>query len=65
MYVINCGDHQLMITSPGQQQAVIEFLDKYTIMEELEVEDVTRDTVMLTVTGPEASAILDRAQAGR
>ena len=62
VYVIHRGDHQLMITSPGQQQAVIEFLDKYTIMEELEVEDVTRDTVMLTVTGPEASAILERAQ---
>ena len=59
VYVIHCGDHQLMLTSPGQQQNVIDFLDKYTIMEDLEVEDVTGDTVMLTVTGPEASAILD------
>ena len=62
VYVIHCGDHQLMLTSPGQQQAVIEFLDKYTIMEDLEVEDVTRDTVMLTVTGPEAADIMDRVQ---
>ena len=62
VYVVHCGDHQLMITSPGQQQAVIDFLDKYTIMEDLEVEDVTGDTVMLTVTGPEASEILERAQ---
>ena len=59
VYVIHCGDHQLMLTSPGQQQNVIDFLDKYTIMEDLEVEDVTGDTVMLTLTGPEASAILD------
>ena len=59
VYVIHCDDHQLMLTSPGQQQTVIEFLDKYTIMEDLEVEDVTGDTVMLTLTGPEASAILD------
>ena len=59
VYVAHCGDHQLMLTSPGQQQNVIEFLDKYTIMEDLEVEDVTADTVMLTVAGPEASAILD------
>ena len=61
VYVVHCGDHQLMLTSPGQQQNVIDFLDKYTIMEDLEVEDVTADTVMLTVTGPEASAILDSA----
>ena len=59
VYVVHCGDHQLMLTSPGQQQNVIDFLDKYTIMEDLEVEDVTGDTVMLTITGPEASAILD------
>ena len=61
-YVIHCGDHQLMLTSPGQQQNVIDFLDKYTIMEDLEVEDVTSDTVMLTLAGPEAGEILDRAQ---
>lgn len=59
VYVAHCGDHQLMLTSTGQQQNVIDFLDKYTIMEDLEVEDVTRETVMLTLTGPEASAILD------
>ena len=59
VYVAHCGDHQLMLTSPGQQQNVIDFLDKYTIMEDLEVEDVTADTVMLTLAGPQASAILD------
>ncbi len=63
VYVVHCGDHQLMITSAGQQQNVIEFLDKYTIMEDLEVEDITRDTVMLTVTGPEASEIVGRVDA--
>ena len=62
VYVIHCGDHQMMITSPGQQQNVIDFLDKYTIMEELEVEDVTGETAMLTLTGPAANEILDRAQ---
>ena len=62
VYVAHCGDHQLMITSPGQQQNVIDFLDKYTIMEDLEVEDVTGDTAMLTLTGPAANEILGRAQ---
>ena len=62
VYVIHCGDHQMMLTSPGQQQNVIDFLDKYTIMEDLEVEDVTGETAMLTLTGPAADEILDRAQ---
>ena len=62
VYVVHCGDHQLMLTSPGQQQNVIDFLDKYTIMEDLEVEDATADTAMLTLTGPAANEILGRAQ---
>ena len=61
VYVIHCGDHQLMLTSPGQQQNVIDFLDKYTIMEDLEVEDATDSTTMLTLTGPDAANILSRA----
>ena len=61
VYVVHCGDHQLMLTSPGQQQNVIDFLDKYTIMEDLEVEDVTSETAMLTITGPAADDILNRA----
>ena len=61
VYVAHCGDHQLMITSPGQQQNVIEFLDKYTIMEDLEVEDITDASAMLTLTGPAADEVLERA----
>ena len=60
VYVIHCGDHQLLLTSPGQQQTVIDFLDKYTIMEDLEVEDITDRTAMLTLTGPAADRILGR-----
>ena len=58
--VIHCGDYQLMLTSPGQQQAIIEFLDKYTIMEDLEIEDVTGKTVMLNVAGPSAAEIMQK-----
>ena len=60
VYVIHRGDHQLVLTSPGQQQNVIDFLDKYTIMEDLEVEDVTDSAALLTVTGPDAADILGR-----
>ena len=60
VYVIHCGDHQVMLTSPGQQQNVIDFLDKYTIMEDLEVEDITEKTSLLRLTGPDAAGILDQ-----
>ena len=58
--VIHCGDHQVMLTSPGQQQNVMNFLDKYTIMEDLEVEDITEKTSLLRLTGPDAAGILAR-----
>ena len=57
----HCGDHQLLLTSPGRQDGVIAFLDKYTIMEDLEVADITPDTAMLTLTGPAAGAIGQQA----
>ena len=39
--VVNTGDYTLLVTSPGCQQTVIDWLDKYTIMEDLEVEDIS------------------------
>ena len=60
VYVIHCGDHQVVLTSPGQQQNVMDFLDKYTIMEDLEVEDITEQTSLLRLTGPHAAELLGR-----
>ena len=50
--VVNTGEYVLLITSPGCQQAVIDWLDKYTIMEELTVEDVSAATAHFTICGP-------------
>ena len=61
VHLAHCGDHQLLLTSPGRQDGVIAFLDKYTIMEDLEVADITPDTAMLTLTGPAAGAIGQQA----
>ena len=58
VYVIHRGDHQVMLTSAGQQQNVIDFLDKYTIMEDLEVEDITDHISLLRLTGPDAADLL-------
>ena len=58
--VVNNGDHVLLLTSPGRQRPVIEWLDKYTIMEDLEVEDVTAATVTLALVGPDSTKLLGR-----
>jgi folate-binding protein YgfZ len=63
--VINMGGHILMTTSPGLQQPVIDWLDKYTIMEDLTVEDITADTAMLAVLGPDSATALEAATGGR
>ena len=59
--VINRGDHILLTTSPGLQQPIIDWLDKYTIMEDLTIRDITEDTAMLAVLGPDSSAALAAA----
>ena len=56
--VVNQGDSVLLLTSPGQQQPVIDWLDKYTIMEDLVVEDVSSETAMLALVGPDAGKLL-------
>ncbi len=52
LWVVNTGEHVLLLTSPGCQQAVIDWLDKYTIMEDLEVEDISEGTALFTLCGP-------------
>ncbi len=59
--VLNTGDHVLLLTSPGLQQPVIEWLDKYTILEDLTVEDVSGAAAMLGVWGPESLVPLETA----
>ena len=56
--VIQAGDCVYLLTSPGQQQTVIEWLDKYTIMEDLEVEDVSASTSIIALAGSGADAAL-------
>ena len=56
--VANRGDCLVLLTSPGQQQPIIDWLDKYTIMEDLAIEDVTLKTSMLAIIGPGAGKLL-------
>ena len=56
--VVNFGEYALLLTSPGEQQRVIDWLDKYTIMEDMTVADLTPETTMLTVLGPNSTGRL-------
>ena len=56
--VVNQGEHVTLLTSPGRQQAVIGWLDKYTIMEALQIEDASSETAMLALVGPNAAKLL-------
>ena len=52
----------LMITSPGTQQRVTEWIEFYTFAEDIEVEDITADTRQWLVVGAGAAGVI--AQAG-
>ena len=56
--VIHAGECVYLLTSPGQQQVVVEWLDKYTIMEDLEVEDVSATTTVTALAGAGTDAAL-------
>ena len=59
--VINIGEYMLLITSPGNEGPVAEWLDKYTILEDLVVEEITASTSMLSVSGPESQNLIQNA----
>ena len=56
--VVHAGECVYLLTSPGQQQPVIQWLDKYTIMEDLEVTDVSGSTAIIALAGNVAAIAL-------
>ena len=56
--VHNLGDHILIISSPGSSEKIIEWIDKYTIVDDVVLEDITSTTAMLAVIGPRAQDLL-------
>ncbi|MFQ5860615.1 MAG: aminomethyltransferase family protein [Dehalococcoidia bacterium] len=50
--VANLGDSILVVTSPQTRGQVAQWIDRYTFLEEVAVEDVTPDTALLTLLGP-------------
>ncbi len=50
--------HLLLMTSPQNVQKVIDWIDLYTFLEEVSVENITDSTVVLHVLGPKAPDML-------
>lgn len=58
--VANLGDRLLLLTGAGNAQRVAQWIEKYTIMEEVTVEDISSATSRLTLIGPKAVEVLSK-----
>ena len=59
VYVINLGPYVLLLTSPGAEGPVVRWIDKYTIMEDSTLEELTPRTALFTLLGPRASGAVE------
>ena len=61
VYALNLGPYVLLLTGAGAQSPVMEWLDRYTFMEDSTLSDVTDSTLLVTLAGPQARAVLESA----
>ena len=59
VYVLNLGPFVLMLTGAGAQGRVMEWIDRYTIMEDSTMEDVTDSLELVSLAGPKACDVLE------
>ena len=59
--ILQREDDLLMITSPGTQQRVAEWIEFYTFAEDIEVEDITESTSQWLVVGAGATDAVSQA----
>ena len=59
LLVMRQPDSLLVFAGPNTRNRVAEWIDFYTIVEDVETEDITGDTAMLSVAGAEAGPVLD------
>ena len=62
--VLHLGDHLLMLTSPGTQDRVVEWIDFYTFAEDITVTDIAPDTSQFLFVGDRAGNVLSEAGFG-
>ncbi len=54
------ADRLLMVVSPGNEGLVLSWLEKYHITEDIQFKDVTAETAMASLLGPEARTTANR-----
>ena len=59
VYVLNLGSFVLLLTGAGAQGRVMEWVDRYTIMEDSTLEDVTDSLALVSMAGPKACDVLE------
>lgn len=59
VHVFNVGSYILIFTSPDMEKAVMEWVERYTIMEDCSLEVMTPDTGLLSLIGPRAVEIME------
>ena len=60
LYVFRLDGGLLVLTSPDTRQKVVDWIDFYTIIEDVVLEDLTADTAMLSLAGPGAASLLGK-----
>ena len=65
LHVHQREDRLVVFTSPENQRRVAEWIDFYTFVEDVVVEDVTAETAMLSLTGLESTKFLDEFMDGQ
>lgn len=58
--VLHPGDRTVILTSPPGAEAVSAWIDRYTIIEDVTVEDVTPSSALIGVLGPAAAAVVEQ-----
>ena len=58
--LLHPGDRTVILTSPPCAEAVSAWIDRYTIIEDVTVEDVTPATALIGVLGPAAAAVVEQ-----
>jgi folate-binding protein YgfZ len=58
LYIYNMGDHLIADTERWQAPRILELFDKYIIMDDVEVADVTDKLTAVAVQGPKSLAVL-------
>ena len=61
LYAYNMGDSLLLDTDLSQREKVLAHFDKFIIMDDVEVADVTATTAAVGIAGPKASQVLRAA----